>query len=489
MKLHQVIENIKGARVVGESNIDVRDVVSHSRHVTPGALFVALAGNRDDGHRYQEEAVRRGAKALMSEEHFSLPPGITHVVVPDARRGLAQAAAAFMQHPSRELVLVGVTGTNGKTTVSFLLESIFQAQGQHTGLLGTIAYRYPGFHEEAKLTTPSADDFQRLLRRMCDAGTRACVMEVSSHALLQQRVASTTFAAAVFTNLTPEHLDYHETMENYYQAKEKLFLPDDTNTHPGKAVINIDDSFGARLAEKCRGWCTTYGASGSADVCLQQVESTSAGITLTAKISTKSITVTSPLVGRFHLQNLLAAIATATALDVQHDAIIEGIRRVSLVPGRFEKISEKNGVTVIVDYAHTPDALERSLAAARDGAKGRVILVFGCGGDRDRSKRQPMGDIAGHNADVVIITSDNPRSENPESIIDDIVCGVKVHQGAWRVLPDRRAAIFSGLEEAAPGDVVLIAGKGHETYQIIGHEKIPFDDRSIVKEWYASPHH
>ena len=455
-----------------------------SRRVAPGSVFVAVKGLRADGGAFVEHAVSRGAIAVVSE---SAPPdafAVPWLAVRDARLALALLADRFFDHPSRRMPVVGVTGTNGKTTTAYLLSSILDAAGRRAGMLGTVAYRIGGEDREASRTTPEAPDVQQLLSEMLQHGCTAAVMEVSSHALSLKRVDGIRFAAGVFSNLTRDHLDFHEDMEAYFAAKRRLFemLPSGA---PG--VINLDDPRGAALVDIANR-PVTYAINAPADVRPGAIETTLSGLRFQVRTPSGAVRVASKLVGRPNVYNILAAVATAAALDVPAAAIEHGVAALAGVPGRFEVVSQPNDdVTVVVDYAHTDDALRNLLETARPLAAKRLITVFGCGGDRDRSKRPLMGMVAARLSEVVVITSDNPRSEDPALIIEEIERGIPAgSQTASRTpvvetLVDRAAAIERAVAIAGPGDVVLIAGKGHEKYQQIGDRVLPFDDGDVAR--------
>jgi UDP-N-acetylmuramoyl-L-alanyl-D-glutamate--2,6-diaminopimelate ligase len=432
-----------------------RDLAYDTRSVTPGALFFCVPGERADGHDFAADAVERGAVGLVVERELDLL--VPQLVVPDARAAMAVAADEFFGRPSEELVVAGVTGTNGKTTTTFLLFSILEAAGMRPGLLGTVESRIGGQVRPAVRTTPEAIDIQRTLREMLDAGDRSCVMEATSHGSELRRLDLIRFAALVFTNLTQDHLDFHGTMERYFEAKRRLFV----ERRP-PAAINSADEWGRKLLAD-RPDALTYGFAPDAQVGPDALH----GIDLKLR-------------GRFNVENALGALAAARLLGVEEDAVVRGLEAVRGVPGRFESVDEGQPFEVVVDYSHTPDSLENVLRAARELTEGRVICVFGCGGDRDRGKRPVMGAIASRLADVPIVTSDNPRSEEPEAIIEEILAGME--PGA-EVDPDRRSAISRAIELAGPGDVVVIAGKGHEQGQEFKEgRKLPFDDREVARE-------
>jgi UDP-N-acetylmuramoyl-L-alanyl-D-glutamate--2,6-diaminopimelate ligase len=487
--LGDVIETLRDLAVAPPPagvNVDspVAAVAYDSRRVVPGAVFVALKGLRADGGAFVEQAASRGASAVVSESARPETVGIPWLGVSDARLSLALLADRFFDQPSRRMPVVGVTGTNGKTTTAYLLAAILDAAGLRAGMLGTVAYRIGGEDREASRTTPEAPDVQQLLSEMLQHGCKAAVMEVSSHALALKRVDGMRFAAGIFSNLTRDHLDFHEDMEAYFAAKRRLFemLPADA---PG--VINLDDPRGAALVE-IAARPVTYAINAAADFTPGPIEMTLTGLRFDIRTPKGTIHVTSKLVGRPNVYNILAAVATAAALDVPVAAIEQGIAGLSGVPGRFEVVSHgSDEVTVVVDYAHTDDALRNLLETARPLAARRLITVFGCGGDRDRSKRPLMGMVAARLSDVVMITSDNPRSEDPARIIEEIERGIPAGSQAPSRAPvveslvDRAAAIERAVSIAAPGDVVLIAGKGHEKYQQIGDRVLPFDDGEVAR--------
>ena len=462
----------------------VTGIAYDSRAVAPGQVFVALKGQHADGTAFARQAIDLGAAAIVSEQHSSGEVGVPWTIVNDARLALAQLAAAFYGNPSREMRVIGITGTNGKTTTAYLVASIFDAAGIRCGILGTVGYRIGDEVREATRTTPEAPDVQALLREMVDRRCGACAMEVSSHALSLHRVSGITFAAGVFTNLTRDHLDFHADMDEYFRAKRQLFemLPRDA-----PSLINLDDPRGASLIE-AGGRPMTYAIHRAADVMPGPLSFSLDGLSFDVRTPRGTLQVTSRLVGRPNVYNILAAVSVAIALDIPMDAIAQGLRSLDGVPGRFQVVSDaKDEVTVVVDYAHTDDALRNLLETARPLAHGRLITVFGCGGDRDRTKRPLMGAVAGRLSDLIVITSDNPRSEDPNRIIEEIRRGITPNtrrdssQGLLTIV-DRRAAIAKAIEVAGSGDVVLVAGKGHEKYQVIGDRTLPFDDVAVARE-------
>lgn len=462
----------------------VSAVTYDSRRAVPGAVFVALKGLKADGAAFADQAAARGAVAVVAESPRPASPTVPWLAVTDARLALACLAAEFHGHPSREMPVVGITGTNGKTTTAYLLASIYEAAGVAAGLLGTVEYRIGRHAREASRTTPEAPELQGLLREMRAAGCGACVMEVSSHALALKRVEGLRFAAGIFTNLTRDHLDFHGDMEAYFAAKQRLFdmLPPDA---PG--VVNLDDPRGAALAARCRR-PVTYAVTRAADVTAGAIQMTLRGLVFDVQTPRGRVAVRSALVGRPNAFNILAAIAAAQALGLPLDAIERGVAALPGVPGRFEIVSgPADEITVVVDYAHTDDALRNLLETARPLAAGRLVTVFGCGGERDRTKRPLMGMVAARLSDLVVITSDNPRGEDPQGIIEEIARGIAGARGAAARAPevlriaDRAAAIARAVDAARAGDLVLIAGKGHERYQQIGDRVLPFDDAEVAR--------
>lgn len=488
MKLNELLKDVEGCRVAGD--VDVRGLAYNAAAVRPGDVFVALRGAKADGHDFAADAVRRGAVAVISDRALDLPAGAASAVVPNTRRALAMMAAKLAGDPSREMALVGVTGTNGKTTTTYLLEALFAEAGRRPGVIGTVEYRFGGVAESAPHTTPESAELQKLLARMRENGVDVCAMEVSSHALAQERVAGCHFDAAIFTNLTPEHLDYHVDMESYFEAKAILFeeLLAATGKPGAFAAINVDDAYGRDLVRRSAVPVVTFGFARDADVRGDDLAFDAAGLAMTAATPAGPIRLRSRLCGRFNALNVLGAVAVAQRMGIAPTTIARAIAKVEVVPGRFEAIANDGGVLALVDYAHTPDALENVLAHARELTKGRVIAVFGCGGDRDRAKRPLMGKAAASLADVAIVTSDNPRTEDPQAIIAEILPGVQgtakpfADGRGYEVIADRRLAIGRAVELARAGDVVVVAGKGHEDYQIVGTTKHHFDDREVLRE-------
>jgi UDP-N-acetylmuramoyl-L-alanyl-D-glutamate--2,6-diaminopimelate ligase len=469
MKLRELSAALSPTEVVGDDSVEIADLAYAAAGVRPGALFFCIPGSRADGHEFAPAAVERGSAALVVERR--LPLEVPQVVVEDARASMPAAAAAFFGYPTRELEVAGVTGTTGKTTTTFLIHSILEAAGRKPGLIGTVESRIGGERRPAVRTTPEAIDLQRAFRAMLDAGDRSVALEATSHGAELGRLAGVRFAALAFTNLSEEHLDFHGTMERYFAAKRRLFV----GPEPPPAAVNVGDVHGRELADELRALgrapVLTFGFVDDAEIRPDRLEG--------GRLRAGGIELETRLRGRFNVENVLAAVAVALLLDVSDDAIAEGVARVEGVPGRFETVDEGQPFTVVVDYSHKPGALENVLRTARDLATGRVLCVFGCGGDRDRAKRPLMGRIAADLADVAIVTSDNPRSEDPAAIIDEVVAAAP---DRLEVEPDRRAAIVRALENAEPGDVVVIAGKGHEQGQEVAGEVFPFDDREVARE-------
>jgi UDP-N-acetylmuramoyl-L-alanyl-D-glutamate--2,6-diaminopimelate ligase len=467
--LSAAVGSVRGAEIRGDAGTVVAEVACDSRKVVAGALFFCVPGTEADGHDFAADAVRAGAVALTVERWVELD--VPQVRVPSVRQAMGPMSAAVFGFPARSMTVVGVTGTNGKTTIVHLLDAVFRAAGLETGLIGTVGARVAGQPVSLDRTTPEAPDLHRLLARMRDEGISAVAMEVSSHALDQDRVGGVVFDAAVFTNLSHDHLDFHGSMDRYFDAKASLFTPDRAE----RAVVNVDDPWGRRLVDVPMP-LTTFGLASEADVRAEDVRVTAGGLAF--RVHGRE--VKSRLRGVFNVSNCLATIAAAEALGMDPDSTVRGLAAAREVPGRMEPVMAGQDFLVVVDYAHTPDSIRNVLAAARPLATGRVIVVFGCGGDRDRAKRFPMGAAATEGADLTVITSDNPRSEDPLAIIREIERGAA--GGRAVVEPDRRAAIRLALHEARSGDVVVIAGKGHEPMQELADGPVPFDDRVVARE-------
>lgn len=503
MDISEVVKDLHLISTTGALSGEVSSVCYNSRSCEENSLFVAVSGLNADGHGFIDDAIHRGARWIIHEKPFTSPDHITALQVSDSRRALGVTGRNFYAHPSSELCLIGITGTNGKTTVTYLLESIIAAAGFSPGVLGTVNYRYGGKTFPAPNTTPESLEFQKILRQMVNEGVTHCIAEVSSHALDLGRVDDADFDIAVFTNLSQDHLDYHLTMERYYQAKRRFFrelLPQSHKHNPYGAIINGDDPWGKRLREEVPNHALTFGLENNHDVRADNFEMTLEGIQADLHILGQSLRISSPLIGRFNLYNILTATASAFAVGITPAAIERGISRMKGVPGRMEKVSQPGEPHVFVDYAHTDDALRKAIENLSGFGGNRIITVFGCGGDRDRGKRPLMGAVAALLSDMVIVTSDNPRSEDPLAIIDQIEAGIRREEirkvalpelgipasdKIYCIIPDRRAAIEAAILTAGPADIVLIAGKGHEDYQIIGKERFFFDDRIIARQILA----
>ena len=494
MKLSHLLNGIDVRGISGDISGNVSDICYDSRRCGEGSLFVAIAGAELNGHDFVRDAVKRGAEYIVyDEENISTPPGVVFIRVKNGRLALARLGKNFYGNPSRDICLIGVTGTNGKTTVAYLLESILKSAGFCTGVTGTVNYRYGGNIFPALHTTPESLDLHRILREMVDAGVTHVVMEVSSHAIDLKRIDECEYDIGIFTNLSREHLDYHHTMEEYFLVKKRFF----TDVIGGRvAVVNCDDPWGGRLLDEINTPVVTFGMGRSCDVSPTDVTLSMDGINAKINGPDSGFPVSSAMVGKFNLYNILAAAATAMSLRIPEECIRSGIGALDAVPGRLERVSGPGEPAVFVDYAHTGDALEKVLENLSDFKKGRIITVFGCGGDRDRTKRPVMGKIAAGLSDLAIITSDNPRTEDPSGILNEIEAGIDIDSNryfpediingfdekGYTVIADRRSAIDLAVSIAGKSDIVLVAGKGHEDYQIMGTRKFPFDDRVVVRE-------
>jgi UDP-N-acetylmuramoyl-L-alanyl-D-glutamate--2,6-diaminopimelate ligase len=471
MRLGELVAELPEARVLGDGEVEITDLAYDSRKGGPGTLFFCVPGAKVDGHEFAPRVVEEGTSALVVERELT-DLAVPQVVVGDSRAAMAPLAARFWGDPTAELRMVGVTGTNGKTTTAFLAREILKGANFPCGLLGTVKQIVGGVEKEVVRTTPEAIELQRTFRQMLEGGDEACAMEVSSHAMALHRADAIHFEVAIFTNLTQDHLDFHGDMEHYFLAKRKLF-----ETGPGTAIVNVDDPYGQRLAEEFE--CVTFSAEGAeADYSARKVEFDASGATF----SVGEMRLRTGLPGHFNVANALGAFAAAEAMGVGAEIAAAGLARAARVPGRFEPIDEGQGFSVLVDYAHTPDSLENVLRAARRLTSGRLISVFGAGGDRDRDKRPKMGRAGAELSDLTVITSDNPRSEDPEAIVAEVAAGAE-GPSELEVVVDRREAIALALGRAGPGDTVVIAGKGHEQGQEFeGGRKVPFDDREVARE-------
>jgi UDP-N-acetylmuramyl-tripeptide synthetase len=482
--LHRVAQELD-AEFSGDETTEVSNVTHDSRQAQKGTLFAAIRGLTTDGHRFVADVIRRGAVGIISESDAPENFPAAWLKVKNTRAALAKAASIVYGKPSHDLNLVGITGTNGKTTTTYLCFALAQAAGDKAAMLTTVEYRIGEKSEPAVRTTPEASDTNQFLRTALNENCRVAVMETSSQALDLRRCDWLRFKAAIFTNLTRDHLDYHGTMENYYDSKKRLF-DGRTGEKPASSVINIDDEWGAKLAGELKAngqKVVTFAQNNLADLTADNIEvSLLKGTSFELKTSCGNRKITSPLVGKPHVYNMLAATAAAIELGYDLDEICNGLRNCVGAPGRFERVPTDAEFAVVVDYAHSDDALLNTLQTAWELTNGKIITVFGCGGDRDKTKRQPMGEVAGENSDLVIVTSDNPRTENPLQIIEEIEIGLKKTDCPFLTITDRREAIHQAIARAKPNDVVLIAGKGHETYQVVGSEKFHFDDREIARE-------
>ncbi|MBN2061499.1 MAG: UDP-N-acetylmuramoyl-L-alanyl-D-glutamate--2,6-diaminopimelate ligase [Deltaproteobacteria bacterium] len=493
MKLSHLLNGIGFHELEGDEEVEIKGIAYDSRNVRPGYLFVAIKGHNQDGHRYLTEAVKNGAVALVAEYFSGSFERISRINVPDSRIALSKLALRFYDNPCKDLDIVGITGTNGKTSTSYLLESIFHEAGCRPAVIGTINCRFDGITRPSPVTTPESLDLMRFMREVSDKGATHVFIEVSSHALDQGRTSECAMRAAVFTNFSRDHLDYHGTMERYFEAKSLLFkgLQQGTKGKDSVAIINIDDPRGEELASFTRVKIVRYGMNSKAQFRAESVRATRKGLSAVLTTPEGRIDIKSSLIGEINIYNILAAAATAVSLGIDLESVAEGLEKMRVVPGRLEPVSNNRGLTIVVDYAHTPDALLKALTNLRPLVAGRLITVFGCGGDRDKGKRSEMGMVAGEKSDVVFITSDNPRSEDPKRIVDQIEEGVrgsgmmmKEWQGnshgmekGYFIEVDRREAIRKAILVAGTKDAILIAGKGHEDYQIVGNIRRHFDDK------------
>jgi len=466
------MKDVPDINIVGPDNVEVKDIRYDSRRVHPGDMFAAIPGENFDGAQFIEQAISKGARSFLTSQEVPAINGYTAVQARKVRLALALASKNFYESPSEKLKVIGITGTNGKTTTSYLLHGILDEAGVQAGLIGTVQYLVGGEVLSAARTTPESPDLNSLMTGMLSSGSQACILEVSSHAVALDRIAGMRMEVGVFTNLTRDHLDFHQDMEDYYQAKARLFLEEDT-VH---SAVNLDDPYGKRLAEEIGESVVTFGLKQGNVRPSGEISTGEWGSRFTLQTPWGELDVDTTLPGLFNVSNIMAAVSAAGLLGVATYHITEGIRKVTRVPGRFERVERGQLFTAVVDYAHTPDALENLLENARKLTPGRTIVVFGCGGDRDRAKRSLMGEVAERLADLVIVTSDNPRSEEPDAIIDNIMDGLRDKKGPVQRVTDRREAITLAVGEAKQGDIVVVAGKGHENYQITGKKVLPFSD-------------
>ena len=484
LRAKNLTEVLEGVETISSfpSSAEIRQIVCDSRKVKSGAIFFALRGAKENGQAFIADAIQRGAVAVVSDEPVTtvIPLGVTAIQVREARKALAIGSGNFYNHPGNALQLVAVTGTNGKTTTTSVIDAIIKASKSKTGLFGTIAYETPSGKYPSPNTTPESVDLQGFLAEIRDAGGKFAVLEASSHSLTMDRLWGLHFTAAVFTNLTREHMDYHKTFEDYFAAKKTLFTGTGAGV-PDTAIINIDDDYGKKLLGLAKK-TVTYGLESGADITTKKFQLTFNGLTFTAQTPNGKLQITSSLVGRINVYNILAAIGAAQALGLSNEIIEAGIRNLESVSGRFQRIDQGQPYLVIVDYAHTDDALESLIRTARElNPKGRIITLFGCGGSKDRTKRPVMGEVTGRLSDLTILSSDNPRREDPLKIISDIIVGLQKTSGKYVIEPDREKAIGLAMDEAHAGDIVLLAGKGHENYQILSDRTLEFDDREVAR--------
>jgi UDP-N-acetylmuramoyl-L-alanyl-D-glutamate--2,6-diaminopimelate ligase len=479
----------------GNENLEIKGLTSDSRYVKKGYLFVAVKGSSQDGHKYLADAIQRGACALVVENVENVFPNVTIVRLPDTRAALSELASRFYNYPSKDMNLIGITGTNGKTTTSYILESILKEEGRNVGVIGTINYRYKEKFFQSSLTTPESNDLMKIMGEMRDAGVTDIIIEVSSHSLEQGRVRGLNWSRALFTNFSRDHLDYHSTMEEYFKAKSLLFSSLGEEEGQAKTIINMDDPKGRVVKKITKASTVSYGLGDNCSVRAADIHSSVEGLHFKLTTPTGDIPITSTLFGQMNVYNILAAAAVAFSLDIDLNTISRGIERLAFVPGRLQHVENKQGLSIFVDYAHSTDALKKALQTVKQFTKGRLITVFGCGGDRDKGKRPDMGRVAGIYSDCAIITSDNPRGESPAKIADEVETGVKEsgltritldsssNARGYEIILDRRRAIHTAVKMAhkEDGDIILIAGKGHEKYQIIGNRKRHFNDIEEVE--------
>ena len=479
----------------GNKDCEIKGLTSDSREVKKDYLFVAVKGSSQDGHKYLSDAVQRGACALVVENVANVFPNVPIVRVPDTRAALSDLASRFYNYPSKDMNLIGITGTNGKTTTSYILESILKEGGRNVGVIGTVNYRYKGKSFQTSLTTPESNDLMKILGEMRDAGVTDIILEVSSHSLEQGRVRGLNWSRALFTNFSRDHLDYHLTMEEYFKAKSLLFASLREEEAQAKTIINMDDPKGRELQRITKASTVSYGLGDNCSVRATDIHTSVEGLHFRLTTPAGDTPIASTLFGQMNVYNILAAAAVAFSLDIDLNTISRGIQKLAFVPGRLQHVENKQGLSIFVDYAHSTDALKKVLQTVRQLTKGRLITVFGCGGDRDKGKRPDMGRVAGMYSDCAIITSDNPRGESPEKIADEIEAGMKesglkrvtfnfsLNAKGYEIILDRRKAIHAAVKIANKegGDIILIAGKGHEQYQITGNGKRYFNDIEEVE--------
>ena len=478
MKLSTLVHHLGSMGTYNLCDIEITGITNDSRKVRPGYLYVAIKGYKADGHNFIKKSIECGAQAIVSEERSSLDTNIPQIIVRDTRKALSSLSCCFYNNPSQKINLVGVTGTNGKTTTTFLTKSVIEKAGYETGLIGTINYQIGKKVITAKETTPESVELQRLISEMVAAKMKFAVMEVSSHSAIQHRIENIDFKTAVFTNITTEHMDYHKTFPNYMNAKAELFK---NLRKDSFAVLNADDEFSEYFADRTNAKIIWYGIKNDADIKAEIYKESTRDVMIKLSCFGREVDMKIPFVGLHNVYNALASVASAISLGFELDTIKSGIETASTVPGRLENVPCDRGFKVVIDYAHTPHALETVLHALKNLIKGRLLLVFGCGGDRDKEKRPQMGRIASEKSDIFWLTNDNPRSEDPLAIIDDIKAGIKSAR-SFHIQTNRYKAIEEALSEAKDDDLIIIAGKGHEKYQIIKDTIVPFDDREVIKK-------
>jgi len=497
LKLSSLLKKINKNEILKTINIqsdpDIVDLFKDSREVIPGSLFCAMGSDILDGHKFISDALKNGAAAILAERNSDIPRSIPQIFVKDSADAFAKISAHFFGNPAWKLNITGITGTNGKTTSTYVLEAVLTEWGKRTGVIGTVNYRYNDKNLPSENTTPHANHYHRLLKTMTDEGITHIVSEISSHGLTLKRVNALDIDTALFTNLTQDHLDFHSDLEDYYLTKKSLFtdlLKNSTKKYKN-AIINIDDNYGKRLYRELLPLSKKYFNLFSISILDKSADFHTDKLKISIEGSEFSVVsssgicmnIATPLIGHHNVSNILGIIAIAISYKIPDHAIISSLKNLKTIPGRLDRIKTDSGRHIFVDYAHTPDALKNVLTALRKVSKNRIITIFGCGGDRDRTKRPLMGEIVARHSSDVIITSDNPRTENPDSIINDIIPGIRKHISVFNVEPDRKTAIIRGIEMAERGDIILIAGKGHEDYQILGTEKIYFSDSDVVKEY------
>ena len=482
MKLNNIIKDLEEEYIKGKENLKIDNISYDSRRIGSNGLFIAIEGFKTDGHKFIEESINNGAKAILIEKKLDYyRSDITYIKVKDSRKAMASVAANFYGNPQKELKLIGVTGTNGKTTTTYLIKSILQTAGFKTGLIGTIGNYIDEKELPSTRTTPNSLELSKLFRKMLDDGIEYVVMEVSSHALDLKRVYNLEFDVGVFTNISQDHLDYHKTLSEYIKVKSKLFQQVKST---GYSVINIDDKAAEKITKKCNSKIISYSLKNNSDYQAKEINLNAQGVSFSINNNDGKINLN--ITGKFNVYNALAAISVAFAFDINFEIVKKGLEGIDGIPGRFELVKNEQDFTLIVDYAHTADGMKNVLNTIEDLPKNRIIIVFGCGGDRDKEKRPVMGKVAANYGDYFIITTDNPRSEDPEAIIEDIKKGITNINKGYKVVIDRKDAIYEAINMAEKEDVIVIFGKGHETYQVFKDKTIHFDDREIAREAISS---